>query len=70
MQLLINPEIRTVSIQHESEIQSLKLFDQDGYLIRSKFEDNALSFSNLCDGTYTVCMTDKENRFFKEIFTI
>jgi len=70
MNLLIDTEQRTLTVQHDSDIHSLKLFSQDGFLIESRFENNSYNYSNLPKGTYTICVTDKESRFFTEKFVV
>ncbi|MBN8693617.1 MAG: hypothetical protein J0L69_10495 [Bacteroidetes bacterium] len=70
MNLIIDTEQRTLTVQHDSDIHSFKLFNQDGFLVESNFEKNTYNFSHLPKGTYTVCVTDKESRFFSEKFVV
>lgn len=66
MNLLIDTEQRTLTVQHDSDIHSIKLFNQNGFLIDGNIQENIIDFSTLPKGTYTICVTDIESRFFTE----
>lgn len=70
MIIVFATEHKSFTIQHNSKINSFKLFDQNGFLVSSNISDKKFDYSHLSKGTYTVCITDAEGRFFTEKFNV